>query len=168
MENCVRFLNYFNRNYCGGCAQQYSFRCSCVCFFRLSYIYHYVIAYREYKAQKKELSHAFDRGDISISLERLSHISEETIYEPHMEHRYAYKPGMRDTKEVKFYYFSAGRSWRVPSTDCHYKWSKDYYLTTMGLLNISVEGNEFSTFLCRGISRFLIFILASFSLSARS
>ena len=60
-----------------------------------------------------------------------------------MEHRYAYKPGMRDTKEVKFYYFSAGRSWRVPSTGCHYKWSKDYYFTTQGLLNISVSGNEF-------------------------
>ena len=100
-------------------------------------VYHivrYVREYRDHKIKKKAITDIIDRGDISISVEELSHIAEETVYEPHARHA---------TKEVKFFYFMSGGSWRVPIVSKHYSWSKDYYLSTRGLENISTAGDEF-------------------------
>lgn len=98
----------------------------------------YVIEYKKYRAQKKAITDILDRGDISISVERFSHIADETIYEPHIHGKHAHS-----TKEVTFFYFESGTSWRVPRVDKHYEWSSECYLTSIGLKNISVGGNEF-------------------------
>lgn len=104
-------------------------------------VYHivrYIIECRNYRIKKKAVINAIERSDVCISTEKLSHISTETIYEP----RYVGK--RRHTiKEVKYYCFESGSRWRVPDVRKHYKWSKDYYISSKGLENISIKGDEF-------------------------
>ena len=97
-----------------------------------------VIEHRKHGEQEKAITDILDRGDISISVERLSHIAHETIYEPHTHGKHTHV-----TKEVIFFYFESGISWRVPSVDKHYQWSSKCYLSSTGLINMSVSGNEF-------------------------
>ncbi len=105
------------------------------------HIVRYVMDYKKYTQQKKSILEMIDRGDICIYLEKFSHKAEEIIYEPHMHmisrHTHYSKP-------VEFFYFMSGRSWRIPKKIYqHYKWSKDFYLTSQGLFNISSAGDEF-------------------------
>ena len=109
--------------------------------FFLPAVYHFVLyipARREFSAQKKALKEALERGDISISVEQLSHIAFERVYEPHLSRR-----RVREFKEVKFYYFMSGARWRLPLVYKHYEWSREFYLSSEGLENMSVQGNEF-------------------------
>ena len=48
------------------------------------HIVRYVIEYQEYKAQKRAVTETVERGDISISVEQLSHIAVETIPGVHL------------------------------------------------------------------------------------
>lgn len=104
-------------------------------------VYHivlYIIECRNYRMKKKAVINAVERADICISIENLSHIATETIYEPHTV-------GTRRnaTKTVQSYYFASGFCWRVPDVDKHYQWSKEYYISSKGLENISIQGDEF-------------------------
>ena len=104
-------------------------------------IYHiavYVSERKKLKAGKAGVLALIERGDISISTEELSHIANETIYEPHVTYRHRHH-----TKEIKRYYFSGGSSWRVPNIETLYSWSKEFYLSPYGLSNISLDGDEF-------------------------
>ena len=98
--------------------------------------------YREYATRRNAIMSAISRADISVSLVRFSHISEEIIYEPH-RHGVSRKGRTHLTKTVKYFCFDSGLRWRVPPVSTHYAWSKDYYISTQGLDNISVPGNEF-------------------------
>ena len=104
-------------------------------------IYHmgrYLIAVRQYRAQKDAIAEAVSRREISVSVETVSHIAEETVYEPH--------PGLRRshaTKRIHVLYFKSGGSFRIPELEMHYPWSKEYYISTRGLLNITCAGDEF-------------------------
>ncbi len=109
----------------------------------LSYfdIARYIRDVRAYRNTKAQILGAIERGDISISVETLSHIAEETIYEP-------YTAGTREAhrrsyKVVTMFYFEGGGSWRLPRVDKHYAWSKNYYMSTAGLLNSSTQGEDF-------------------------
>ena len=82
------------------------------------------------------------RGDISISIEELSHITRETIHEPHFV-RSGTRIRRASTREVTMYYFMSGGSWRCPNLSKHYEWSKEYYLSSQGLENISIQGDKF-------------------------
>lgn len=75
------------------------------------------------------ISAAIDRGDISISVETLSHIAREVIYEPHTTGSYRNQGYGDETKTVAFFHFEGGGSWRVPSVETHYSWSHDYYMS---------------------------------------
>ena len=98
----------------------------------------FVFEYRDYKAKKKSICDVLERGDISISTERFSHVAAQTIVEPHNV-----GTRIKNTKTAVFFYFESGVGWRVPSMDKHYKWSKEYYVSTKGLENISIQGDEF-------------------------
>ncbi|MBE6547249.1 MAG: hypothetical protein E7667_00015 [Ruminococcaceae bacterium] len=103
-------------------------------------VYHivrYLIVYRNYRVDKKAIRNVSSREDISISIQRFSHMGQETIYEPHFG-RYAHF-----TKRVTFYYFSTGTQWRRYDVHKHYSWSKEYYISSKGLEYISVAGDEF-------------------------
>lgn len=104
-------------------------------------VYHivrYVIDYRDYKAKKSALLSVIDRGDVSVSIEKLSHIAKETIYEPHRHSK-----GSHSMREITVYYFEGGASWRAPNFYKYYAWSKDFYISPTGLENISLCGDEF-------------------------
>ena len=102
------------------------------------HIVRYVIEYREHKKSKLAIISLVERGEISILNEVFSHIANETIYEPHRVGRRA-----RATKVITVYYFNSGSSWRVPNVDKHYAWSKEFYISSKGLENISISGDEF-------------------------
>ena len=102
------------------------------------HIVRYMIEYREHKKSKLAIISLVERGEISISNEVFSHIANETIYEPHSVGRRT-----RATKVITIYYFNSGSSWRVPNVDKHYAWSKEFYISSKGLENISISGDEF-------------------------
>ena len=106
------------------------------------HIVRYAIEYKEYKTNKNAIISLIERGEISIATEILSHIANETIYEPHQVRR---GRGRRAnaTKTITVYYFDGGASWRVPTVEKHYSWSKDFYISSKGLGNISMKGDEF-------------------------
>ena len=107
-------------------------------------VYHivlYVLEYKEHKAKHAAVLSLIERGEISISREVLSHVSHETIYEPHGVETRFWKN--HATKTVTVYYFNGGVSWRVPRVSTHYAWSRDFHVSGKGLENISIVGDEF-------------------------
>lgn len=104
-------------------------------------VYHmvrYVMEYQKYKAKKTAILSLIKCGEISILTETLSHIANDTVYEPHQAGR-----KMRTIKTVTFYHFNGGRCWRLPLFSKHYAWSRDFYVSSEGLENISIPGDEF-------------------------
>lgn len=106
--------------------------------FPLYHVVRYAIDTANHIKATNEIEAAVARDEFSVSLEKLSHISTETIYEPH---KGISRPRM--TKTVKFYYFKSGASWRVPQVECHYEWSRELYQSSHGLENISLTDDEF-------------------------
>jgi hypothetical protein len=102
------------------------------------HIYHFVLSYKENRRIRLMIDDGLERGEISIGVEKLSSIHQEEIYEPHHVGRRA-----KTTKIVTFYYFESGIQWRVPSGVRHYAWSREYYISSKGLENISISGDEF-------------------------
>ena len=107
-------------------------------------IYRYVILRKEYVHVERAINETLDRGDISISVEKLSHVANEVIYQPHHS-RGILGRGRHThlTKEVTYYYFINGGRWMVPSFSKHYEWSGEFYMSKGGLANISLSGDEF-------------------------
>lgn len=93
---------------------------------------------RDNRRYRRTILDLVDRGDVSISVEKLSHISEQTVYEPHRHTKRTHL-----TKEATFFYFEGGSSWRVPELYRHYEWSAELYFSTEGLCNVSLGGDEF-------------------------
>ncbi len=102
------------------------------------HIVRFVIEIKNNAIRKKTIVDAVDRADISISTERFDHIATETVYEPHIVAARGHA-----NKIVKYFYFASGSRWRVPNVDKHYKWSNEYYISSKGLENISIQGDEF-------------------------
>lgn len=100
------------------------------------HIFRLVLEKLQCRSKRKALMDAVERSDISISVEKLSHLSRETVYEPRLSTR-------NDTKEISVLYFMSGCSWRIPNFHKHYSWSKNYYISAKGLENIAVPGNEY-------------------------
>ena len=98
----------------------------------------YIIAEKKFKNQIKIAKDAVMREEFIVSIETLEKVREETIYEPHIHGRHTHS-----TKDVYFFYFVSEIKWRMPEILKHYKWSKDYYISSEGLFNTSVVGNEF-------------------------
>lgn len=98
----------------------------------------YIIAEKKFKSKVRAAEDAVDREEFIISLETLEKVREETIYEPH-----TYGGKHRSTKDFYFFYFTSGIKWRMPRIAKHYEWSKEYYISSEGLNNTSVSGNEF-------------------------
>ena len=105
----------------------------------------YIIAEKKFNAQIKAAKDAVMREDFIVSIETLDKVREETIYEPHV-HGYGSHVHTRHahtTNDVYFFYFRSEIKWRMPEIRRHYAWSKDYYISSEGLNNTSVSGNEF-------------------------
>ncbi len=98
----------------------------------------FIMEFKEYRAKKGAILSLIERGEVSISIQALSHIASEVIYEPHAGIRRT-----RATKSVTMYYFDGGASWRLPMIPRHYDWSRQSYLSPGGLANISLSGDQF-------------------------
>jgi len=98
------------------------------------HIVRYVLEYKEYKAKKAAILSLISRGEISVSTETFSHIANEVVYEPRKKH---------NTKTITLYHFDGGSSWRAPFFRKHYEWSKEHFISSKGLENISLRGDEF-------------------------
>ena len=113
-------------------------------------VYHFVrfvIEFKEYRSKKAVIVSMIERGEISISIKRFSHIANETIYEPHHGWKITTLRRMfvrsHAKKTITVYHFDGGKSWRLPRVDKHYSWRKDFYISSKGLENISITGDEF-------------------------
>ena len=102
------------------------------------HIVRFIIEYKEYRAKKSAILSVIERGEISISKETFSHVAREVVYEPHRVGKRS-----RTTKTITLYHFDGGSSWRMPLFSKHYEWSKEYYISSNGLENISIKGDEF-------------------------
>ncbi len=105
---------------------------------------------KAYRHQKRLIMEAIERADFSISIQKLSHISIETVREPYHHYIAFGNHHVHATKEIQMFHFVGGDSWRLPGNSTHsnlyykhYTWSREFYLSSEGLLNMSVEGNEF-------------------------
>lgn len=114
-------------------------------------VYHlvkYILDTRQIMAKKAAVRKAIDRGDVSVTLEKLSHIARESIFEPHIGGMGRFKR-QKALKDVKLYYFDSGRCWRDPlftfetGKEYHYEWSSELKLSSGGLDVTSLKGNEF-------------------------
>ena len=98
------------------------------------------------KADLKKLNELSNQGNISITVEVFSHVANETVLEPHI-HTFLLHHHAHLTKTVRLFHFTSGISWRIPGSIFrnfkHYAWSKTHFISTQGLENLSVEGNEF-------------------------
>ncbi len=102
--------------------------------FPVYHIVRWIMTAREGKAAWQALLGMVQRDDLAVSVETLSHISEETVYEP----------GVREQEYriIKVFYFMSGASWRMPEVT-HYTWSETHYLSCQGLDNTSLAGDSF-------------------------
>ena len=106
---------------------------------------HYISEVRDELRDRKKVSNSNgEREDYSVSVEKLSHITEETytFVRAHRHH----------IRTVRIYYFYSGISWREPTTHRHYNWSPEYNLTPSGLYNTSVKDDEFYYITLKGAS----------------
>ena len=116
--------------------------------FALYHLVKYILDTRQILARKAAVRKAIDRGDVSVTLEKLSHIARESIFEPHIAGFGRFKR-QKALKEAKFYHFDSGRCWRDPlftldaGKEYHYEWSRELKLSSGGLDVTSVKGNEF-------------------------
>lgn len=106
--------------------------------FAAYHIVRFILDARSCLRVKKELIKEINDCSFSVSVDKLEGISEEIVYEPHMGVR-----GSRSIKSVKVYRFQSGRQWRELSVGTHYKWSRLYNMSSKGLENTSVVGDEF-------------------------
>lgn len=86
---------------------------------------------------KRKISRGLTRDDLSVTVEKLSHITTEEVYEPYISGHTGF------FKTVIMYYFSSGLGWREPVRRLHYEWSELYQTSSRGLENSSIAGEEF-------------------------
>ncbi len=80
-------------------------------------------------------------GKLIVEIDTLSHITTETVYEPHSV-GYAGRRHTQYHKTVTVFVFHNG-TWRVPETEKLYAWSKEMYISPKGLENTSLQGDKF-------------------------
>lgn len=104
-------------------------------------IYHAVLLYlwmKQHRPIERALRQAEGMDAFSVSLEKLTRIVDETVYEPHLGTRRFHSHSI-----VREMYFYSGASWRIPPVKKHYRWSDACCMSSQGLENTSVSGDEF-------------------------
>lgn len=101
------------------------------------FLYKFITECKEHNDQKKTIMSMIDRGEISISVERLS-----SIHEDYQAKHSAFRDSVK-FDAIKKYYFQSSIEWRDPLFDKNYEWSADNYISSTGLGNISLYDDEF-------------------------
>lgn len=107
----------------------------------LYHIIRFVTGNKKYKILLNKIGSA-ERDKFTISLDYLTKVETETVYQPRMRIASA---GLRNSAftEVLNFCFESGRKWRVPEVDFHYKWSENYIFSIVGILNAFGRGGDF-------------------------
>lgn len=104
----------------------------------------YIPKRRKGKKELQAVHDAIERADFSVSVKTLLSIAKETVHEPHIVARIGRnRAAIAQTRTAPVFYFEGGSGWRLYGNEKHYTWSTDNYLSTAGLLNLSLPGNEF-------------------------
>ncbi len=102
----------------------------------------YVKKARVAGSARAEISAISTRDRVSVSVERLSHISEAIVHQ-----RRVFRSGglssKRIPKRMRTYHFEAGRSWCDSSDFTHYEWSDRNATSPEMLSSTSLAGDEF-------------------------
>ena len=101
-------------------------------------IYLYFKQNREDSDTVFEVEHG---AEFIVEIDTLSHITTETIYEPHTVH-VGTRTSTHYTKTVTIFEFH-NATWRVPEVEKLYAWSKEMYISPKGLENTSLRGDKF-------------------------
>ena len=101
-----------------------------------------VMYFKQEKEDVQILEQVTHGGEFTVCTDVLSHIGQETVYEPHVHTNIGSSYKTHYTKTVKVYFFHNAK-WRVPETDTLYAWSKEMYISPQGLDNTSLRGDEF-------------------------
>ena len=101
-------------------------------------IYLYFKQNREDSDTVFEVEHG---AEFIVEIDTLSHITTETIYEPHTVH-VGTRTSTHYTKTVTIFEFHNAK-WRVPEVEKLYAWSKEMYISPKGLENTSLRGDKF-------------------------
>ncbi len=101
-------------------------------------IYLYFKQNREDSDTVFEVEHG---AEFIVEIDTLSHITTETIYEPHTVH-VGTRISTHYTKTVTIFEFH-NATWRVPEVEKLYAWSKEMYISPKGLENTSLRGDKF-------------------------
>lgn len=105
----------------------------------LGSVYHAVMLSRKIKDHKSNMA-SLRSGGFTVDTDIFSHISDESIVEPHLGGLSRSKK-MTRYRRVTYFYFNNCR-FRL----CFFggfRWSREYYLSVSGLKNISLSGDEF-------------------------
>ena len=103
-------------------------------------LYHatrYALELHAHAKRKKQLKLAIEREDFNVSVEKLSYITEETIYEPWVGFRRSHS-----YKTVTMFGFYSGVKFRLWPHK-HYSWSLTYRLSPQGMQNTSLQDDLF-------------------------
>ena len=77
-----------------------------------------------------------------VEIDTLSHIDQQTVYEPHSHYNSLGGSKTHLTKSVPVLVFHNAQ-WRVPETEKLYAWSKEMYISPEGLQNTALRGDKF-------------------------
>ena len=105
----------------------------------LGSVYHAVMLSRKIREHKSNMA-SLRSGGFTVDTDIFSHISDESIVEPHLGGLSRSKK-MTRYRRVTYFYFNNCR-FRL----CFFRgfsWSREYYLSIGGLKNISLAGDEF-------------------------
>ena len=80
-------------------------------------------------------------AEFIVEIDTLSHITTETIYEPHTVGGFG-RSHTQYSKTVTIFEFHNAK-WRVPEAEKLYTWSKEMYISPKGLENTSLRGDKF-------------------------
>ena len=95
-----------------------------------------VMIYRDSANRKRSILN----GEFTVITDKLVNIGYETVYEPDFTGDFPFM--MTFTRDYEFFYFDA-QKWQVVGNSRHYDWSKEHYMSTQGLRNTSILGDEF-------------------------
>ena len=105
----------------------------------LGSVYHAIVLSKKTREHQSNMA-SLRRGGFTVDTDFLSHISDESIVEPHLGGLSRSKK-MTRYRRVTYFYFNNCR-FRL----CFFggfRWSREYYLSVSGLKNISLSGDEF-------------------------
>lgn len=109
----------------------------------------YVKSCIRHRDEKRAIREAAERGDVSVSVERLASIRRET-QDPLYYSFSCHPSGHGVRRETIVFNFESGAEWQLPLYKMYYEWSRELSFRSRGLEEISAPGDEFFRIVLQG------------------